>query len=743
MGTDNELLIKINGDAKQFADELKKAQNKTKDLEKALARAAKVSAAAFIALASAVGFAVNAFSKFEKTFTNVQTLLDKSSFSTKTLAEGIDGLKSGIIALGAASGESLQDLNKGLFDIISATGDAENAMSFLESATQLAIAGGTDVAVAVDGLTTSIKAFGLESSDAQTVAEKFFHAQKGGKTTVEEISSAIGLAASSAANYGVSLDELLAASSAATLAGITTTRSFNGLKAIFSATSKVTKEAAAEAKRLGIQFDSTALRSKGLAKFLGDITDANGFTQKSIEILFPAIEAQGVAFALSGEQASDFKKQLELLSNEQEAAATFADALATKQATTERAMARLASATDGAAIVFGEVFAPVVNAVADALTAAAQSFSSMDEETLNTLATVTKFLLVFSGVSTVMAIASIGLLRFRASLITLRATMTATRIASIAMWGALTLGLSTVITFLPEIINGFERLFKSVKDIGELNSVETLDEAISELTRKVELAKISAGSGFFGSLLADARNVDELQEKLDGLIEKRNDLAAVDQRIAEEKAQREADATAKKKKADAKSAAKRLKDQEKNNKTDIQLQKFLASEKVQLAKTTSGDLLALQQSENAQAKEIGKAAALVNIAIKTAEGAQSAYTALAGIPIIGPGLGIAAAAGVVVFGAEQARAVTKAQDGGIVPGGIGSARDRIPALLEPGELVVPTALVPSFIQSVGRPEASTSTGGGSSEITIGFTDEAFEIIEQKLLERGATGLGSF
>ena len=50
---------------------------------------------------------------------------------------------------------------------------------------------------------------------------------------------------------------------------------------------------------------------------------------------------------------------------------------------------------------------------------------------------------------------------------------------------------------------------------------------------------------------------------------------------------------------------------------------------------------------------------------------MSAYAALAGIPIVGPALGAAAAAAALAFGAEQAAAVGGVQffaDGGIVTG---------------------------------------------------------------------------
>ena len=57
------------------------------------------------------------------------------------------------------------------------------------------------------------------------------------------------------------------------------------------------------------------------------------------------------------------------------------------------------------------------------------------------------------------------------------------------------------------------------------------------------------------------------------------------------------------------------------------------------------------------AKEVNKAMALWQIAQDTRSAAMAAYKALAGIPIVGPGLGAAAAAAAIAFGAVQAKAV--------------------------------------------------------------------------------------
>jgi hypothetical protein len=105
------------------------------------------------------------------------------------------------------------------------------------------------------------------------------------------------------------------------------------------------------------------------------------------------------------------------------------------------------------------------------------------------------------------------------------------------------------------------------------------------------------------------------------------------------------------------------------------------------AQSVFGEITATTNKETAAYK----AAAIAQATISTYEGASKAASALAGIPIVGPALA-AAAAGVFIAGglARVAAIVGTPLATGIdtVPGT--GTRDNFPALLQPGERVVPT-----------------------------------------------------
>lgn len=173
-------------------------------------------------------------------------------------------------------------------------------------------------------------------------------------------------------------------------------------------------------------------------------------------------------------------------------------------------------------------------------------------------------------------------------------------------------------------------------------------------------------------------------------------------------------------------------DEKKYGKTIAELNQFFQDEKVQGFKGTSQQLAQLAQSENATMKGIGKAAASTNAAMATAEGAIKAYSSLAGIPFVGPALGAAAAAALIAYGVEQQSKILAANTGGVVPfaSGARSGVDSVPAMLTPGELVVPEKNFDEVVNSVaskraGNVDGASSMGGTVININEMYGDEAF------------------
>lgn len=154
-----------------------------------------------------------------------------------------------------------------------------------------------------------------------------------------------------------------------------------------------------------------------------------------------------------------------------------------------------------------------------------------------------------------------------------------------------------------------------------------------------------------------------------------------------------------------------LKDEIKHGEAYAKIKKFMNSEEVKGATQAAGELVQLQQSKNTELREIGKAAALVQIGIQTATSAMSVFDGFVKtIPgPVGVALGIAGAAAATAFGVEKAGQVAGFADGGLVTGGI-PGRDSVPAMLAPGELVVPKQNFNDVVGAVRGDNAGIQNG---------------------------------
>lgn len=84
--------------------------------------------------------------------------------------------------------------------------------------------------------------------------------------------------------------------------------------------------------------------------------------------------------------------------------------------------------------------------------------------------------------------------------------------------------------------------------------------------------------------------------------------------------------------------------------------------------STLNNLASLQNSSNKKMAAVGKAAAVAQATIDTYKSANAAYSAMAGIPVIGPALAVAAAAAAIAAGLNNVAQITgvKLAEGGLV-----------------------------------------------------------------------------
>ena len=249
---------------------------------------------------------VNTGREFDREWANVTTMLDTSATET-------GNLKQELLNLSPTLGDTTE-LAKGMYQVLSASIEPAKAVRFLGEAAKSAKAGVTDAATAVDALTTVINAYGMKAEDVTKVSDVMFQAVKSGKLTYEELAKSIGTVVPVAAQVGISFEDVAAATATLTRQGIDAQTATMQLRQIMMAILKPSSEATKLAKKLGLEFNATALRTKGLVGFLQDLKEKTGGNAEKMATLIPNVRALSGVMALAGEQSEAFARDQEKMS---------------------------------------------------------------------------------------------------------------------------------------------------------------------------------------------------------------------------------------------------------------------------------------------------------------------------------------------------------------------------------------------------------------------------------------------
>ncbi len=315
---------------------------------------------AFRALQRITGGAISTIADFEKTFTDVITLL-----GTEDAKRFREPLEKGAIQIIKDYGLAVEDVNKALFDAISAGVPAGNAIEFLNEAAKLSIGGVTDLKTSVDGITTVMNAFGIEQENVNKISAAFFSAQVFGKTTVEELSESIGKVAPIAKQADLSFQEVLSTLALLTKQGLKTDLATTALRSTIAALIKPSKEAAKEFERLGIPFGASGLKGAGLAKVLVKIAEAAEEDADTLAKLIPNIRALTGVGALGTEQLKEYDEILRVVNEDFGEGSSLSRAFALQQETLTDKSNRFVGVLKSLVLQFADGLKPALKGVVD------------------------------------------------------------------------------------------------------------------------------------------------------------------------------------------------------------------------------------------------------------------------------------------------------------------------------------------------------------------------------------------
>ncbi|GAA0863536.1 phage tail tape measure protein [Paraclostridium tenue] len=320
-------------------------------------------------LAAGVGIGKLSYD-FDQGLGKVGSLVNKSGSEMKQY-------KDRIIELSNKSGVGLKQMTESMYQGISAGANLNNVFKLLDTSSKLSIGGFTSQETAIDGLTTAMNSFGISYDNVNNVSDKFILTQNLGKTTVDELASSIGQVAPTAHAAGVSFDELMSGVAALTKNGIATSESMTAMKAALSNIIKPSGEAQKIAKSLGLEFNTTALKSKGLAGFLEDVKQKTGGNIDTMGKLFGSTEALNAMLLLTGSGAKDFNGAL----SEMEKSAGLTDkAFKNMKESSGAKLLDSINKLKNSLIGLGDVLAPAIGFVADKISELSGWFGHLSDD---------------------------------------------------------------------------------------------------------------------------------------------------------------------------------------------------------------------------------------------------------------------------------------------------------------------------------------------------------------------------
>ena len=300
----------------------------------------------FAPLTFAMGLAVRDANEFERGIAEVSTIADSAQMP-------IEWMEKATLGLAVQFGTFPVEQTKSLYQAVSSGAtEAGQAMDFLTGANQLAIAGISDTATSLDLLTGAVQLFGKSGLDGADAADVMFKTVQLGKTTIPELGAALGQVMPTAALLGIRFEELGSAMAAVTLGNINTAEAATGLNAAFANIIKPSKEATEVAKKLGIEFTSTALKSKGLTKFMGEIVDKAGDDEIALSKLFGSIRGSKAIMTLAANGAETYTNNIAAM---EERAGAAEAAFQKMSKTADFQQRRLFALRKVASTVFGQV----------------------------------------------------------------------------------------------------------------------------------------------------------------------------------------------------------------------------------------------------------------------------------------------------------------------------------------------------------------------------------------------------
>ena len=476
----NEDIDKTSKKAESMAEKVGSAFHKA---GQKITSVGKAIAPVSIGMATALGASVKSASDFTNGMAKMSTLFDTQKVSVSDLSKQF-------INLSNKTGLASTELAEAGYQALSAGVDVNNAVSFVETAGNLAKAGFTATSTAVDVLTTAMNAYGEQAGTAEEISNKLVRTQNLGKTTVDELASAMGKVIPTASAMGVNIDNLTSGYVMLTKQGIATAEATTYLNSMMNELGDSGTDLGGIIKeKTGMSFQECMQSGMSLAEVLQvtkQYADENGIAYNE---LWSSAEAGKAGLSILNGGVEEFNHTVGIMASKTDDVGEALNKLETPSVKVKKALNQVKNAGIEFGTTIMSALAPTLEKVTGLIEKATTWFNSLDEKTKQNIATA---MALVAGLSPVLMI--IGKLVGAVSTVISIGTKVISVVKTIAvgakaLWAVLMANpIGLVIGLLVALVAGFVALWNNCEGFRQfwIDLWEVIKQKTSEVVEAIK-----------------------------------------------------------------------------------------------------------------------------------------------------------------------------------------------------------------------------------------------------------------
>ncbi|MFB3880954.1 MAG: phage tail tape measure protein [Armatimonadota bacterium] len=341
--TVGSIVAKLQLDLTDFRVGLERANSLIEQSTAQAERAGVALGAIGAAVTGAFAVGVKDAASFEELMRHVNTTLGASE-------EEFGKLTDEILKMAGSTGHAPEELAKGMYVIASSGLEGAKGLQVLEESARASVAGMANLEDVVKTFTGTLMAYGMQADQIGYVSDVLYKTSQRAKMSFGDLAANMGEIVSAAARAKLSLEEVGAALTVMTRAGIIPAEAFTSLNRLIMSMIRPQEKAIAAARQLGIEWGATALTTKGLvgvmsemgkalkvtagdmesmqqagmsdAQMMEEVRKRAGLTMEQLTALFPEIRALRGALALAANDGQNFALEFQRMKDTAGATAT-------------------------------------------------------------------------------------------------------------------------------------------------------------------------------------------------------------------------------------------------------------------------------------------------------------------------------------------------------------------------------------------------------------------------------------